>query len=487
MSKSDLLQAHVNPEYFTELLARTLGYKNAAHHKLIYEKLRDPQNNRLLIIMPPGHGKSTCVSVNFPLWLLGRDPNLRIIVASHTKSFVASFLREITGRMQSPEYIEVFGDLKPMQPDKWTQNEIIVNRSKILKDPSIAALGVEQAVIGRRADIIICDDIVDEDWASSAVLRERLRTWFMKELVPRLEPKGRLVVVGTRWHFADLYSELLKDEGYQKLVFPALKENGDALWPEKWPVNILMERKREISSIVWAAQYMCNPTPMEGAVFRAESLCYWDPSNEDRAQRIYKLPPLEKLEIFQGWDLAISENPSADWTVGLTLGLAEDGSAYVLSYYRGHIDFPTQVRQVEAQAEAWKPLKIAFESNAYQAALPQLLREKLLPVMEVKQTQNKNFRLVGLSAYFENGTLRVNRQEHKELILEYLQFPKGENDDILDALDLALKAARSYPRPGIAIFEPPSPYQSIQSIEREDDRIRFLRGMHAERARARIE
>ena len=456
-------------ERFSELL----GYKNANHHRAIYRRLRDPRVRRLLIIMPPGHGKSTCVTVNYPLWAVGRNSNLRIIVASHTKDFVASFIREITARMESQEYKEVFGDLKPARPNKWAQNEIIVERSAILKDPTFVALGTEQATIGRRADIAICDDVVDEDYASSEALRARLRTWFKKELVERLEPDGRLIVVGTRWHFADLYSELLKDESYEKLIYPALDEENNPLWPDRWPLEVLAARRQEIGPIMWSAQYLCNPTPIEGGVLKGEWLHYWHPTNEDPAKRIYKLPPREKLQIFQGWDLAISEDPTADWTVGLTLGIAQDGASYVLDYYRGHIDFPAQVSQVEAQAAAWKPEKIAIESNAYQRALPQWLKRGLLPVVQVKQTKEKIARITGLAPYFENGTIRIEK-EHEDLIMEYLQFPRGQHDDILDALDLAFRAGRAYLQPGVAIFEPPSAYEDL--LRRDETRERFLRG-----------
>jgi hypothetical protein len=83
---------------------------------------------------------------------------------------------------------------------------------------------------------------------------------------------------------------------------------------------------------MWSAQYLCNPTPIEGGVLKAERFHYWHPTNEDPANRIYKLPPREKLHIFQGCAIAMSEGHSADWTVGLTLWLAQDGTAYVLDF-----------------------------------------------------------------------------------------------------------------------------------------------------------
>jgi predicted phage terminase large subunit-like protein len=431
-----------------------LGYINAPFHEQIYAALTDEKIKRLLIILPPGHGKSTCVTVNYPLWRVGNDHNYRVIAASYAKDFVASFLREITGRMQSPEYIQdcKFGELKPQRGGaqvgyKWASNEIIVQRPIIHKDPTFTALGTGQGTIGRRAHDLIADDIVDEDHAYSETLRERLWSWWKNEFLTRLEPNGRVIVVGTRVHFLDLYGRLLKEKDendnplWHIIILPAYDKALKPLWEAKWPLEILLSIKRELGSPVFTAKYLGDPTPQEGATLKREWLNYWTEEAEDKSKRVYKLPVRDRLRIYQAWDLAISEDPSADWTVGLTLGVDMDGGIYLLDYARGHWDFPTQIKQVEAQAAMWSPLKIAIESNAYQKALPQALRAGLLPVVEVKQTRDKIMRIQELSPHFENGAIRISRA-HDEFLLEYLQFPKGEHDDILDALHLAFSQVR---------------------------------------------
>jgi predicted phage terminase large subunit-like protein len=111
---------------------------------------------------------------------------------------------------------------------------------------------------------------------------------------------------------------------------------------------------------------------------------------------------------------------------------------YVLNYYRQHLDFPATIKQVEAQAAAWKPERIAIESVGYQRVLAQALQPGLLPIVQVQQPKQKEVRILGtLSPYFENGTLLINKNM-EELLLEYLQFPKSEHDDILDALEMAV-------------------------------------------------
>jgi predicted phage terminase large subunit-like protein len=455
-----------------------LGYRNASFHKRIYEVLSDDSIKNAIFIVPPRHGKSTCVSVNYPLWRLGRDPNRRIIVASHTKEFVASFLREIKQWMASPRYIELFGDLKPTHtglPGKWTLNEIIVQRDRIQKDPSITALGMEQALIGRGADDIIADDIVDEDWVSSETMRETLRTKFRKELLTRREPGGRVLVVGSRFSYLDLYSELLEEEQYEKIVLPAIDDKDQILWPARWPKEELVKKKNEVGSIIFAAQYLCNPTPAEGAIFKDVWLTYWHEKEDRPDKRLYRLPARSELDVFQGWDLSISEDPEADYTVGLTLGMHRaSGRGFVLDYTHQHLNFPAQVKAVETQALAWLPLKVGIESVAYQKALPQQVRREMkltVPIVDVHQDRNKTTRMIKISALMESQMLAFSLK-HDDLILECLQFPKGKHDDILDALEIAVRIASSYAEPGASLFIPPS---TMPRIEAETDRERFLR------------
>jgi predicted phage terminase large subunit-like protein len=466
---------------FTEYL----GYANASYHEEIYKILQHPEVKRGIIILPPGHGKSTSSTINYPLWKLGRDQDLRFIIASHTRDFVASFVREITGWMAHPRYVRIFGDLKPTFPNKWSQHEIIVTRApeaRPQKDPSITAVGVEQAVIGRRANEIICDDIIDETWASSETLRRRVVTWFKKELLERLEPDGRLFVVGTRWDYLDFYGLLLEEwpsvwpqispDGCTQLILPAIDEANNPLWETRWPLSALLDKKREVGPIMWSCQYLHNPSPIEGTDLKKEWLHYWDPLIDEPAKKIYRLPNRDEMLTFQGWDLGISESETAHPTVGLTLGITKEGRAFVLDYESKTLDFPAQVAAVESLALAWKPEKIGIEAVAYQRALPQWVKRGLFPVIAVEQTRNKMLRILSLAPYFQNGTLCIARTGQDELQMEYLHFPKGRND-ILDALEIAFRITRTYLKPGATLFEPPSAYRDYR---REEDRDRFSRG-----------
>lgn len=434
-------------EKFTE----NLGYQNSSHHKRLYEALQNPNIKRLLVIWPPGHAKTTCATINYPAWRVGLERNRRFILTSHTQDFVNSFIRGIKTVMANPQYVQVFGDLKPKNPEIWSRNQLIVERSTLEKDPTFTALSVNTSIIGRRADEIICDDIIDETTANSEAERDNLYRWFTKELLTRLEPDGRILVIGTRWHFADIYAKLLEGDdydivkaplGYRKLLELAINERNEALWPDKWPLERLLARKKEIGAIAFESQYQAHPIASLEAPFKVEWLHYWYEGTEQIPDKDVgkweRLPARERMRVVQAWDLAISENPEADWTVCVTLGVTVEGKMYVLEYYWKHLDFPATIKQVEAQAAAWKPERIAIESVGYQRVLAQALQPGLLPIVQVQQPKAKEVRILGtLSPFFENGTLLINKGM-EELILEYLQFPKSSHEDILDALEIAV-------------------------------------------------
>ena len=350
MEEHKLTWSKLLPRLDLITFTKELGYKNAPFHEIIYDALQDETFRRILIILPPRHGKSTCVTVNYPLWKVGNDHNLRFITASHTKDFVASFIREITARMQSAEYVRMFGNLKPERPNKWTQNELIISREEIHKDPTFTAVGTGSAVIGKGAHEILLDDVIDEDSASSPALRESIQAWYKNEILTRLEPNGRVTVVGTRVDYLDFYGRLIdeKDEQgnplWHVIILPAIDEHNQALWPEKWPLAVLLTKKNELGTPVFTRKYLGKPTPKEGAELKDEWLNYHHPLEEDHAHRIYKLPPRERMRVVQAWDLAISEAPDAAYTVGLTLATDMEGGMYVLHYVREHWDYPTTSR-----------------------------------------------------------------------------------------------------------------------------------------------
>lgn len=188
---------------------------------------------------------------------------------------------------------------------------------------------------------------------------------------------------------------------------------------------------------MWSALYQQRPQPPEGGLLKRSWIKYYQPA---------EIPIFEDLDIYQGWDLAISTKDTADYTVCTTIGVADNNMIYVLDWFRDKIDFPTQVKMVEKQAKKWDPLLIGIESNAYQKALPQYLKEtSFLPIKELNRTKDKNIRITAGFIAFENGKILLP-DKHPELENfkdEYIYFPHGKHDDMLDSTELALQLMKS--------------------------------------------
>jgi predicted phage terminase large subunit-like protein len=416
-------------------MARLLGNDVAAVHERMAGAA---SQERSLVLAPRGFGKSTLLSIVRSIYEIARNPDVRILLASNTQPQAEGFLREIRGHFERNHIFRaVFGDLTGR---KWTDREFIVGgRTKIAKEPTMLATGVGGAVISRHFDIIICDDIVDEENARTETQRERLRIWFFKVLLPCLEPDGKLCIVGTRYHYRDLYG-LLMEAGFvpSVTIIRALDPQGRSAWPEKFSVERLEQIRREAGTVIFNAQYQNDTEAMKGAVFKEEWLRYYD-----------ELPPF--LRIFQGVDLSIAQHSGADFFAIVTIGIDQWGNIFVIDCYQARLSFRQQTSAIVERACRFDPVKIAIESNAYQAAQADSLKETgMVRVTKVFTDKDKLTRAWKLSALFEDGRIRLGRNMH-ELAEQLLAFPQAEHDDLFDALDFAVSLAAS-PGPRMRFF-----------------------------------
>lgn len=456
-------------DYFTE---KILDFKNPAFVREWFKILELPENRQILLLAPRSHGKSTAITVNYALWNILKDRNIRVVIASNTASQAQSFLREISARIEKDKnLISIFGKLKPpvSRLQKWTDSEVIVERDSLSKDATVSAVGCGGAILSRRADLILCDDLIDEENSRTSEQRRKIRDWFYKVLLPVLEPSGQLVVVGTRWNIQDLYSDLIKDPSFDvKRVYKAIvreperndlwntwselsrkdKAQGEeflkknniemhkgavVLYPERWSLVKLMQKKLSSGSLIFAQQYQNVALDDEVAVFKSSWLKYYNPSEVD----------LSKLTIFGALDPAISEKESADYSVFCTIGIDKDGKIYVLDVDRQRRSIGEQIKTVLNKYQFYKHEKVGIETVAFQrvikSELDRISQEKRLyvPTTELKADKDKYRRIAALQPYFENGVVFL-RDNQDALIDELLQFPQGKHDDAVDALAYAI-------------------------------------------------
>ncbi len=451
----------------TEMLsmARFLNLEVApVHERMAHAETLE----RSLILAPRGFGKSTLMSVARCIYEIVRNPDVRILLASNTQAQAESFIREIRGHFETNRYFhKIFGDFVGR---KWTDTEIIVPRKRIAKEPTIFAIGVGGALVSRHFDVIICDDIVDEENSRTETQRERLRVWFFKVLLPCLEPHGKLCVIGTRYHYRDLYGHLIETGFAPVTLIRAVGPDGSSAWPEKFSAEKLEQIRRLAGTVIFNAQYQNDTETMKGAVFKEEWLKFYD--NLDTLIRGHDAPscprigatnpkdnsgkPCPKvspnypqhaeprLAIYQGVDLAIAQETGSDYFAIVTIGMDGMNNIYVLDCFQARLSFRGQTAAIVERYRRFDPVKVAIEANAYQAVQVERVRELgVIRAKKVFTTRDKLSRAWKLSALFEDGRIRL-KHDMPELVDQLLAFPQGEHDDLIDALDLAISVASSH-------------------------------------------
>ena len=224
---------------FKSFVEAIIGLKNEAFHNEIDDKVSDPLHKKIVISAARGHGKSSHLSIAFPLWLIAKNHNLRILIVSSTAQVSRSFLSEVIGhvdRNESYQYFSKFVD--PMgkgviprmknwakMRENWSGDSIVIDRDQLnLKDPTINAIGLFGAILSKRADVILFDDLVNQENSATELQRKKIIDWFYTTVLPVLIPGGLCVYIGNTWHQDDLVARLLKDPQFDyKKKMPAIQ------------------------------------------------------------------------------------------------------------------------------------------------------------------------------------------------------------------------------------------------------------------------
>lgn len=431
-------RAREDLEFFT----RCRGFQNKDFHRDWYSHLMDLSIKQGMIIGPRGHAKSQCVNVNHILWQIGRNHNIRIGMISNTATQAENWLREITHIIEHDQvYKEIFGELKPKHPEKWTDSEIVITRDQVLKDPTVTALGVKGPVLSRRFDLVICDDILDDKNTATEHQIKKIEEWVKQTLMGAIEPWGRWWIIGTYWNPLDLYNTIKRDKDeWGTQVFDEYdaiinEKEQEVIWPERWPWEELMNRKRAMGTALFNCMYRCSTEAMKGSILKYEWLRYYD-----------EIPG--KLRISMGVDLAVSERQSADHTGIAVIGIDENHNIYVLDTYRAQHIFPEVLGLVKQYAAKWNPERIYIESNETGgiSLRQQLQQSTLLPVVSQSVKGDLGQRGRQISVHFENRKVFIRRSMNK-FIDEYVYFepekPYSEGHyDLLSAFFLAVENAQ---------------------------------------------
>jgi predicted phage terminase large subunit-like protein len=416
------------------------------------------ESPRLMIQMPPRHGKSTLASQEFPSWVLGHHPNWEIMSCSYAESLALDFSRAVRERLRDPEYHVLF---PKSRIDKDNQN---AKGWKTSSKGGLQPAGVEGPLTGKGAHILIIDDPVkNATEAESEITREGVARWYETTAYTRLAPGGGVLVIQTRWHLDDLSGRLeyKMNEGrgdqFEIVRYPAQavedekwRKVGDPLHPARYNSAQLKMIKQAVGRRTWAALYQQNPVPDEGAMFQSSMIQYY---NSDQ------IP--EELTFVTCWDLAIGQKEVNDRTVGMTWGKDITGDYWFVDCRRGHWDAYEIVEEICDQFERWEAFFTGLEKDKIAMAVGPYLDTEIenrelfkLHVEELPPARegNKQHRARSLQGLMRRGRVWLPNPEEapwvSEFVSELLQFPYGRRDDHVDvAAWLALQAADT-PAPG---------------------------------------
>jgi predicted phage terminase large subunit-like protein len=449
-------QARLSPDTFAEFCFTDpagLPFRQGQVHHDLQAFLTC--HRRALIELPRDHGKSVQVCIRL-LWELGRDPSLRIKIVCASDAMAADrcrFLRDaIAGNWPLRT---VFPHLYPELP--WGATSFTVRRPANVIGPSVAALGVGAVSTGSRADLLVCDDIVDVQALRSRADRERVKAFFRENLMNLLEPDGRFWGLFTPWHTDDLNSELKKNGAYA-LFRRAVGDNLEPVWPEKWPAARLAERRREIGTISFARAYRLVSIPSEEVPLRVEWVRFWTPDDP--------VPSGEKAGVRKAYeqvvlavDPALSQRTTADFSALVTLGRTAANAVHCLEAVARRVSTPELVGLIDDADRRHRPDVILFESNAAFAGVRELLvrHARFGPRLKaVVQTKDKMSRVHAFSVPVENGSFRLRGAGPRDvdpgqqaLLDEMTTFPFAEHDDLLDAAASGTAYLLEHPEPRV--------------------------------------
>ena len=516
------------------------------YQKLVYQKLKDVtegRTKRLMIFLPPRHGKSELVTVRYTAWRLQQDPTLNVIVGSYNQKLANRFSRRIktvlsdavsiNAKRKRGETVEVSTILdEPRQraaiqsvppadrgPCEGSPSGVVVAGGAVysaakkttentdhtaspLPRPintaeewetrsggTVRAVGVGGGITGYGAGLIIIDDPVkSRAEAESKTIRDKVFDWFNDDLYTRLEPDAPIILIQTRWHEDDLAGRLLKEaaeqngEQWEIVSLPAIAEEvftaeeistaegtedtedtekkketnstilpsvssassavntsladplvrlpGEPLCPERFSLEQLERIKQKLGTYSFSALYQQRPVPPEGSIFKRN----W-------FKIIDKAPA--GLKWKRGYDLAISTRDTADFTASFKCAMDKDGNLYIGDGFRSRMNYPEQRRYIIMKMMQERDVEHGIEDALHgRAAVEELRRNAVfrsVAFRSVRVTEDKITRALCWSTLAEEGKVfLVKANWNKGLIEEAAMFPKGANDDQIDAISIAV-------------------------------------------------
>ena len=432
-----------------------LGFLYNHHHESWKEGLEESQY--YCVKASRDHGKSVFFMA-YALWLAAFTPNKHVMIFSHSLEQTLEHMRFIRNLIQEND---VLRDLKP-QGKPWAKSYFeFSNGSRMM------AKSVGGATRGFHPDVVVCDDIL---WGTTVSELQRAADWFYTVLLPVLHHTGRMMMVGTPFSYNDLYAELEQKETFQVETYPAILENGEPLWPGRWPLDALRMREKSMPAIKFAREYLCEPIHDNSSMFphsllekaRDENLVLLDHAEQEfdeegNAAGVFG-------QHFVGWDPAIASDSNADYTAMTVLrvlpGSEEKQLVHVIN--QKGLSGAAQKRNILLLNNRFQPDLIELEGNNFQRMFAAELQEMRddIPIKTFMTTrQRKESMFMSLLMAFEQGKLKTpwgderSKEFTRELEKQLSRFGMkkdgklesvGSHDDLAMSIALANWATKEF-------------------------------------------
>ena len=420
--------------------------------------------DRICVNIPPRHGKSQLVSIYFPAWFLGRNPDKKVMMVSHTTDLAVDFGRKVRNLISTPDYQLVFPNVQLASDSKsagrWNTN----------MGGEYYACGIGSSIAGRGAHLLLIDDPHSEQDVLNGNFDvfDKAYEWFTYGARTRLMPNGRVAIIQTRWHLDDLTGRVTRDmaqnelaDQYEVVEFPAILEVEDKktkkivekpLWPEFFNLDALHRTKASMPLFQWNAQFQQEPTAEEAALVKRE---WW---NEWSVEE----PPACEY-IIMSLDAAAEKHNRADFTAltvwgvfmyegqfkddeGSTIGIQDTHNIILLNSIKIRVEFPELKELAYEQYEEWEPDAFIVEKKSNGTPLYHELRRMGLLVQEFtphRGTGDKTARLNSVADIIRSGLCWVPQTRWAEEVVEEIAgFPFMSNDDLVDSTVMALMRFR---------------------------------------------
>lgn len=409
-------------------------YRTAGFHRKIAEQLERVERgeaDRLMLLLPPRHGKSELASRRFPSFVLGRRPNKEFISASSSSDLATDFGRDVRNIIVSQEYQKLFSTTL-------AEDSQAKNKWRTAEGGGYYAVGVGGQFMGRGADILMIDDpFASMADAQNETSRKKVWDWYIGTAYNRLQPGAAIVLINHRMHEDDLSGRLIAQvaaggDRFEIVEMPAIDSSGAALWEESYPIEALERIKANTIPRYFSSLYQQNPTPDDGSYFLRDWLRPYSAKLD-----------LDTLRIYGASDYAVTQE-GGDFTVHIIVGVDPIGRMYLLDLWRKQTSSDKWIESFCDMVEEWKPLEWAEETGQIKAALGPFLTKRQqerrafvfrrqFPTRSDKAVRAQSIR--GRMA-IEGLYVPVEKPWYDSFENEVVSFPSGRHDDIVDALGL---------------------------------------------------